>query len=164
AEVSISVADTFFVTCGLLYGPSAAAVAIAVDSLVLSLIRRRHGLERGLFNTLGATLSMFVAAKAFFALAGVKPLADSHAPITALIFPLLLLALLYFTLNTGIVAVAVALESRQSLLQVWKKHFLWLGTGYFASASIAFCVVLLVQQSSIVAALVVLPLLVIFHL
>src|SRR5581483_8313993 len=64
AEASISVADTFFLTCALLYGPAAATIAIATDSLVLSVIRRRHGLARGLFNTLGhPTLSMFVAAK-----------------------------------------------------------------------------------------------------
>ena len=56
AEASISVADTFFITCALLYGPAAAAAAIATDSLVLSLLRRRHGVERGLFNTLGPTL------------------------------------------------------------------------------------------------------------
>src|SRR5205807_2691716 len=29
ADVSISVADTFFITCALLYGPAAAAAAIA---------------------------------------------------------------------------------------------------------------------------------------
>ncbi|HXD75931.1 MAG TPA: HD domain-containing phosphohydrolase, partial [Vicinamibacterales bacterium] len=72
--------------------------------------------------------------------------------------------LLYFAFNCGLVAIAVALESRQSLLYVWRKHFLWLGIGYFASASVAFCLVLLIQQSSLVAAVMVLPLLVIFHL
>src|SRR5712672_2622744 len=109
AEASISVADTFFITCALLYGPAAAAAAIATDSLVLSLLRRRHGMVRGLFNTLGPTLAMFIAAKAFFALAGIGPLAASRAPITSLILPLIALAVLYFTLNCGIVAGAVAI-------------------------------------------------------
>src|SRR4051812_18892305 len=121
ADVSISVADTFFITCALLYGPAAAAAAIAADSLVLSLLRRRHGLERGLFNTLGATLAMFVASKTFFALAGIGPLASSHAPVTSLILPLMALAVLYFTLNCGIVAFAVAIESRTRVIEVWRK-------------------------------------------
>jgi putative nucleotidyltransferase with HDIG domain len=164
AEVSISVADTFFITCALLYGPAAAAAAIAADSLVLSLFRRRHGLTRGLFNTLQPTLAMFVAAKAFFALAGIGPLAASHAPVTSLILPLIALAVLYFALNCGSVAFAVALESRTSFVDVCRKHFLWLATGYFASASVAFCLVLVVQQSSLLAAVIVLPLLAIFHL
>src|SRR5438477_3336238 len=165
ADVSISVADVFFIACGLLYGPSAATVAIAVDSLIMSLLRRGHrSSQRVLFNTAAPALSMFAASKAFFAVAGVAPLALSRAPIATQIVPLLLLAFLYFALNCGLVALAVALESGQSLFQVWKKHFFWLGTGYFASASIAFCLVLLIQQSSLIAAVIVLPLLVIFHL
>ena len=103
-DASISVADTFFITCALLYGPAAAAVAIAVDSLVLSLLRRRHGLARALFNTLSLALSMFAAAHAFFAMAHIGPLAGSHAPITSLILPLMVLAILYFALNCGLVA------------------------------------------------------------
>jgi putative nucleotidyltransferase with HDIG domain len=164
AEASISVADTFFITSALLYGPAAGALTIAADSLVLSALRRRHGLSRGLFNTLGPTLSMFVAAKAFFALAGIEPLATSHASITSLIIPLGTLAVIYFSLNCGIVAGAVALESNATFVDVWRKHFLWLATGYFAATSLAFCLVLLIQQSSLLAAVIVLPLLAIFHL
>jgi putative nucleotidyltransferase with HDIG domain len=164
AEASISVADTFFITSALLYGPAAGAITIAADSLVLSALRRRHGITRGLFNTLGPTLSMFVAAKAFFALAHIEPLATSHASITSLILPLTVLAVVYFSLNCGIVAGAVALESKTKFLDIWRKHFLWLATGYFAAASLAFCLVLLIQQSSLLAAVIVLPLLAIFHL
>jgi putative nucleotidyltransferase with HDIG domain len=163
-EASISVADTFFITSALLYGPAAGALTIAADSLVLSALRRRHGVTRGLFNTLGPTLSMFVAAKVFFALAGIEPLASSHAPVTSLIVPLTALAVVYFSLNCGIVAGAVALESKAAFLEVWRKHFLWLAIGYFAAASLAFCLVLLIQQSSLLAAVIVLPLLGIFHL
>jgi len=163
-EASISVADTFFITSALLYGPAAGALTIAADSLVLSTLRRRHGVTRGLFNTLGPTLSMFVAAKVFFELAGIAPLASSHAPVTSLIVPLTALAVVYFSLNCGIVAGAVALESKAAFLEVWRKHFLWLAIGYFAAASLAFCLVLLIQQSSLLAAVIVLPLLGIFHL
>ncbi|HXD76080.1 MAG TPA: hypothetical protein VN628_20185, partial [Vicinamibacterales bacterium] len=152
AETSISVADVFFIACALLYGPATATVALAADSLIMSLLRRRHGALRVLFNSAAPALSMFVASKLCFAIAGVAPLADSHAPITALIAPVLVLALVYFTLNCGLVAIAVAFESSQSFVQVWRKHFLWLGIGYFASASVAFCLVLLIQQSSLVAA------------
>ena len=163
SEATISVADTFFIACALLFGPEAATTAVAIDSLVMSLLGRRHRSERVLFNIAAPALSMFVAAKTFFAVAGVRPLFESHAPVSSVALPLVLLAVVYFTLNSGLVAVAVALESRQRLGGVWRS-FLWLATGYFAAASVAFCLVLLIQQSILVAAVVVLPLLGIFHL
>ena len=163
AEASISVADTFFIACAILFGPAAATAAVATDSLVMSLLGRRHRSERVLFNIAAPSLSMFVAAKTFFAVSGVGPLFQSHAPVTGLVLPLVLLAVVYFTLNSGLVAGAVALESQQSLARVWRS-FLWLATGYFAAASVAFCLVLLIQQSIAVAAVIVLPLLAIFHL
>jgi putative nucleotidyltransferase with HDIG domain len=165
AQASISVADTFFITCAMLFGPGAATAAIATDSLLMSLLRlRQRSQERILFNTAAPALSMFFAAHAFFRLAGVAPLTQSSAPITGLTLPLLVLALLYFGINCGLVALAVALESGESIIAVWRKHFLWLAVGYLASASVAFCLVLLMQQSSLVAVAAVLPLIAIFHL
>src|SRR5580765_4927784 len=79
AVPSISVADVFFITCAGLYGPPTSTGSLAADSLVLSLLRRRHGALRVLFNTAAPPLSMFVASKIFFAVASVAPLADSHA-------------------------------------------------------------------------------------
>ena len=47
------------------------AEAIAVDSLVMSLLRRGHrSSQRVLFNIAAPALSMFAASKAFFAAAG----------------------------------------------------------------------------------------------
>jgi putative nucleotidyltransferase with HDIG domain len=165
AQASISVADTFFIACAVLFGPGAATAAIATDSLVMSLLRlRQRSQQRVLFNTAAPALSMFFAAHAFFRLAGVAPLLQSEAPITGLTLPLLVLALLYFGFNCGLVALAVAFESGQPMIDVWRKHFLWLAVGYLASASVAFCLVLLMQQSSFVAVAAVLPLLGVFHL
>ena len=163
AEASISVADTFFIACALLFGPAPATIAVATDSLVMSLLRRRHGFQRVLFNTAAPALAMFVAAETFFAAAGIGPLAQSQVPVTAVVLPLVLLAVVYFALNSGLVAVAVALESQQTLSRVWRS-FLWLATGYFGAASVAFCLVLLIQQSIFAAAIIVLPLLAVFHL
>jgi putative nucleotidyltransferase with HDIG domain len=165
AQASISVADTFFITCAVLFGPGAATAAIATDSLLMSLLRlRQRSQQRIVFNTVAPAISMFFAAHAFFRLAGVAPLTQSNASITGLTLPLLVLALLYFGFNCGLVAVAVALESGEPMVAVWRKHFLWLAIGYLASASVAFCLVLLMQQSSLVAVAAVLPLLGVFHL
>ena len=54
-NASISVADTFFITPALLFGPAPATLAIAADSLMLSW-RRGHAWRRLAFNTAAPAL------------------------------------------------------------------------------------------------------------
>ncbi len=162
-SASISVADTFFITTAVMFGPGPAAVAVACDSLIIS-CRRRDPWTRVAFNTAAPALSLWVAAQVCFALAGSPPLADAGAPVVTFIGPLLTLAVIYFLLNSGFTAVAVGLESRQSPWQLWRRHFQWLWIGYIGAASVAFCLMLLVQQASLAAVLMLLPLLAVFHL
>ena len=49
-------------------------------------------------------------------------------------------------------------------IAVWREHFLWLSVNYFAAASVSFCLVLLMYQANLLAAIVFLPLLVVLHL
>jgi putative nucleotidyltransferase with HDIG domain len=160
---SISVADTFFITSALLFGPGQATVAVAVDCMILSW-RKGHPWSRVAFNTVAPAVSMWVAGNVFFLLAGVPPLSQADAPTGRLIAPLLCLALVYFGLNSGLMAVAVGLEGRRSPLDIWRRHFLWLGVGYLASASVAFCLIVLIRQISFGAIAVVIPVLAVFHL
>jgi uncharacterized membrane protein YhaH (DUF805 family) len=60
--------------------------------------------------------------------------------------------------------VAIGLDTRQPPFRIWRQHFLWLSLSYLAAASVAFCLVVLVQQVSLIAAAMVLPLLIVFHL
>src|SRR5262249_17723997 len=76
----------------------------------------------------------------------------------------LALAAVYFALNSGLAALAIALDTRQSAWRVWHRHFRWLSVNYLGAASVAFCLVLLIQQASFLALLLVLPLFAIFHL
>src|SRR5207342_1903426 len=50
---------------------------------------------------------------------------------------LLVLAVLYFLLNSWLIAVAVALEQRGSTFNVWRRNFLWLSLNYLSGASVA---------------------------
>jgi diguanylate cyclase (GGDEF)-like protein len=43
----------------------------------------------------------------------------------------------YFVVNTGLVATAVALASRQRLLRLWQDDFLWNGPSYFIGTTVA---------------------------
>ena len=57
-EASISIADTFFISSALLFGPEAATVAIAADSCIFSW-RKKHGWSRIVFNAVAPAVSLW---------------------------------------------------------------------------------------------------------
>jgi putative nucleotidyltransferase with HDIG domain len=162
-EARISVADTFYIASAILFGPGPATVALAADCVLIGR-RCKDPWYRLAFNAVAPALSLWVGAQVFFLIARVPPLEQGHAAIGALILPVFALTAIYFLLNSGLTAVAVALEAAQSPFQIWRRHFQWLWVGYFGAASVSFCLILLIQQVSFAAALVVLPLLAVFHL
>jgi len=69
----------------------------------------------------------------------------------------------YFGLNSGLLAVAIALESNAAIATVWRR--LWpLSMNYIAAASAAFCFVIVIRSAGWMAALAVAPLVVVLHL
>jgi putative nucleotidyltransferase with HDIG domain len=155
--------DTFFITTALLFGPGPATLSVAAVILVFCL-RRRMPARRIAFNTATLAVSMWVGSHAFFLAAGIAPLSQSKPSLGALVFPLLAMTVVYFALNSGLTAIAVGLDTRQSPVQIWRRHFQSLFISYLAAASLSFCLVLLIQQSSMIAMVVAVPLLVVFHL
>src|SRR5581483_10067456 len=59
-SASISVADTFFITSAILFGPEPAALTIAIDSLVIC-VRRGDPWSRTAFNVAASGISLWVA-------------------------------------------------------------------------------------------------------
>jgi putative nucleotidyltransferase with HDIG domain len=161
-EAQISVSDTFYLTLALLFGPAPATVAIAVDSAIISW-RRNHAWSRLLFNVTGPPLSLWVAAHTCFFLVGLQPLATSDRSIGMLIVPVAGTALGWFLLNSGLAAVAMALEAGARPFDVWKRMSM-LGINYGAAASASFCMVILTRYAGLTAAAAVLPLVFVFHL
>jgi putative nucleotidyltransferase with HDIG domain len=162
-EASISIADTFFISSALLFGPEAATVALAADSCLLS-IRKKYSWSRVAFNAVAPAASLWVAARIFFRVAGVQPLSlATDTPIGPLLPALLCLTAVYFALNSGLMAVAVGLNARESPIAIWQTHFQWLSLSYFASASMALCLILVVRQVGLGAVAVVLPILAVLH-
>jgi putative nucleotidyltransferase with HDIG domain len=162
-DATIGIDDTFWIATALLFGPGPAAAAIVAHAIVFS-IRRKWPLRQTSFNAAALAISIWTAARVFFWLTGVAPLAISRAPIGHLVAPVLVLATVYFTLNSGLTAVVIGLHSGQPPIDIWKRHFRWHWVPCLGAASVAFCLVLLLQQGSLTAAAMVLPLLAVFHL
>ncbi len=167
---SFSISDTFTIAAALLFGPAAGAVTVAADALVMSMRLATGGRQpapvRVLFNVTVPAFTMWIAAQVFFTSAGVGPLADAPVTIRRVLAPLGLFALLYFVLNTGLVATAVALERRANVVSIWRDHFAPLWLTYFGGASLAgvFVLMAVAQVIDLSALMLVLPLVVALHL
>jgi PAS domain S-box-containing protein len=162
-EATISASDTFFIAGGLMFGPGPAMITLAVDGLLLSR-RKGHDWNHVIFNACAPALSLGIATSVFFAISRVPPLAANVTPIAPLLLPLLLLTVLYFALNSGLVSVAVGLEAGEPARHIWRQHFASLSLSYLAAASTALCLVLVIQQVGILAVPIILPVLAQFQL
>jgi len=159
---SFSISDAFTIAVALAFGPSAATLVVALDSLAISwrLARRALTGRRALFNATAPPFAMWLAAWLFFSLTGVSPLSEAPVVLTRLAVPAALFTVAYFLLNTGLIAYAIAVSSGERLLQIWREHFSGLWLSYFAGALVAVVLVLLVygETSSLLVILVLVPL------
>ena len=159
-----SISDTFFIASALLFGPAPATLAVALDSMLMSSAFRTWSTRRFMFNSGGPAIAFWVGAQAFFQLSGTVPLFGVNLPVDTLVFPIGCFALVYFALNSGFTAVAIALEKRTSPVAVWRSHFAMVSLNYFASGSVAFLLVLLTQYLNVIALVAVIPLLAVMNL
>src|SRR5687767_10632900 len=159
-----SISDTFFMTSALLFGPAPATLTIAIDSMLMSHAFKTFNVRRFLFNSSAPAIAFWAGAEVFFRLSGSAPLSGRVVAVDTLMWPVAAFATVYFALNSGLTAVAIALEKRQSAVAVWRSHFAVVSLNYFASASVAFLLILLTQYLSVVALLATVPLIAVIHL
>jgi diguanylate cyclase (GGDEF)-like protein/PAS domain S-box-containing protein len=118
----------------LLLGTNKAMLVAAVGALSQSTVRARHRnpLHRTLFNI--ATLIVAVQASgAAYRWAGGTP-----APVEAWphdLAPVIIAVVAYFVVNTGAIALAIALSTSQPAWRVWQQNFLCAGPSYFIGAA-----------------------------
>jgi putative nucleotidyltransferase with HDIG domain len=162
-DALLSVSEVFAFSCVLLFGPEMGALTVAVDGLLLS-YRARHSGAQTAFNFGNLTLSVWLSGKLFFLAAGIQPLFRAPSTSSEMILPLALLAGTYFTLNSGLTATVIALESKQSPFKVWRHHFMGLAPTYAAGASVALLLVVALRQVHFSVIALILPLLLISYL
>lgn len=104
----------------------AEGVLVAFASAVgASLYPHRHPFHRAAFTAANLGLAALASGAAMRAL-------GTGAPLPALLAG----TLIYYAVNTSMVAAAVALSESQRPLGVWRDHFLWTGPGYVAGGAV----------------------------
>jgi len=163
---TISVSETFVFTSILLFGTAAGTITVTLDALIISLWLRRKGLElhKVLFNTAAPALSIWLAAELFSLITGVTLPSERAVTVAALLPRLLLFALIYFLLNSWLMATAVSFEGSSRITEIWRKNFLWLCLSFLSGASVAVLLVSVSREISLNALALVVPLLVISYL
>jgi len=137
-SATISVSETFVFIAALVFGPSAAALTIAMDGLLISWWGGHRQPVKMLFNATQASLSIFVATHVFVWLAGVQLGTAAHVDLGRHLGPILVFTLTYFFLNSGINALVVSFASQRPLLNVWcQRHFGWVLLNYLGAASVS---------------------------
>jgi diguanylate cyclase (GGDEF)-like protein/putative nucleotidyltransferase with HDIG domain len=94
----------------------------------------KNPVYRTLFSMACLAITVQVAGWFFLWLGG-APGALGTMPQTAK--PLVGAATAYFVCNTLLVAVAIALSTRQSIVTIWNRNFLWSAPSYFVGAAVA---------------------------
>lgn len=163
----LSVSDTFVFASSLLFGPAAGTITALLDALIISLRLGHHAREpfRVIFNGSAVALSTYVAAHVFFTVAGVAPFSIAPTSLGQILFPLFLLTLTYFLLNSWLVTFALALEEGRSPYPIWRDNFRWLAVNYFGGGSVAGLLVTYSREIDLITTLgIIVPLLAISYL
>ena len=158
-----SVSEMFGFITVLLFGPESGAVILAIDGVIVSWRHRMSGAQT-LFNFGNLSLAVWTSGSLFFLTSGAAPLLNYTGPAEGLVLPLTLLAATYFLINTGLTAVAIGMQTGRPALHVWRAHFLWVGPGYAAGASVALLLVVALRQVHFSAIALLVPLVAVCYL
>ena len=136
----VSVADTFIFANIVLYGPAVGAITAILDGLLApnSSKSAKRKLHYKLFNVGVMALSAFAGGQAFSLMFGrVSPHVGPLPTLSNLFPPLIILATVYYLVNTGCVAAIVALEAKKNVYGIWRDRFCWIAINYYAASLIA---------------------------
>ncbi len=118
----------------LLIGPHETMVVAAASafSQCTFRIKERNPLHRTLFSMACLVVTVQAAGAVYLWLGGKPGVMDR-----SIARPLVGAATTYFLINTVAIATAIALSTRQSVMDVWNKNFLWSAPSYFVGAGAA---------------------------
>jgi putative nucleotidyltransferase with HDIG domain len=158
--ITFALSDTFTIMSALLVGPTAGALTAAVDGVVLTfrMGRECRNVKHALFNVACLATATWVAGEVFFSLAGSDPVREGPLGALRLLGSMVVFGGLHFALNSGLVATAVAVDCRGSIVEIWRKHFSSLWMSSFGGTFAAMLMLVLARESAIEVVILIAPL------
>src|SRR5688500_11066944 len=125
SNLSLAHAVNFWALLALGPAPSVCIAAVSATAQCTLRTLSANPLHRVLFSIASLTVTVWLAALPLDWARGADP-----TSLVSLLRGVAIIAPLYFVINTGLVAGAVALSTRQSITQVWQRNFLWSAPSY----------------------------------
>ena len=160
----ITVADTFVFLTLLLHGGAAAIVVSALEGVAATLIISKRP-RTILFN------SAILATSTFCTVAVLKWRFDSPLEIISrdsgrffnarFFTAICLMALVQYAANTTLIAIEKANKIKESVWNTWRTYYLWTSVTYFAGASAAGIIAILIKTYSFYAIIATVPIILI---
>ena len=117
-------------------------------------VKRPYPLYRTAFSLAGEALTMMATGAVYYRLGG--PLGPFD--VAAMPRPIVAAIVTYFVVNTGLIAAAIGLSTGRSVLDVWRRDFLWSGGSFFVAGSAGAIGAVLIERGAVwVAVLMVAP-------
>lgn len=158
----ISVSDTFILLSMLLFGGEAAILLAGADALISSLRTTKRKLYVA-FNTavfLISTSSTVWVLNYFFG--PVQNLVLENLS-SRYLMALTLMGSVQYVVNSGLVAIGVAIRANKPIWKMWRENFLWTSLTYFAGASAAGIIAKLSISLGLYAFIAILPIIAIIY-
>jgi len=162
---NLSVSETFIFTAVLLFGPAAGTLTVLVDALVVSFWTKntRRTAGRFLFNVTAPAISIRIAAEVFFAVSGLTPGSVGDAEIGRLPIPVLTLAVVYFLVNTALIAIAIRSNGGQIPFGQWRRNLPAVSINYLLGGSIAIFMVAFADGINLAVVGIIVPILLVSY-
>ncbi len=165
---AISASETLIFFAILRYGGPAATLIAALDGLLASrlLIGRSLSRYKVLFNVGLLSLSAYVAGIIYQQTPWLLNRFTHMAPDSSAhqVVPVIAMALAHYLANLGLMSVVTSLSEEKPFIKTWRHQYLWISASYFAAASTAVFIQILVKQVGLYALTLSAPILVVLYL
>jgi signal transduction histidine kinase/ActR/RegA family two-component response regulator len=156
----ITVADTFVFLTMLLYGGPAAVLVSALEGVGATLIISKRP-RTILFNSAILATSTFFTSVVLLRTLG-SPTKVIEGGFSANFFlTICVMALVQYVANTTLIAVEKSYKIKESTWHTWKTYYLWTSVTYFAGASAAGIIAILIHTYSFYAVVATVPIILI---
>jgi signal transduction histidine kinase/CheY-like chemotaxis protein len=156
----ITVADTFIFLTLLLYGGPAAILVSALEGVAATLIISKR-IRTVLFNSASLATSTFLTAVVLNWTVGPPVNIIARGFSEKFILAVCVMALVQYGANTSLIAVEKAQKIKEPIWTTWRTYYLWTSVTYFAGASAAGIIAILITTYGFYAVVATVPLVII---
>ena len=152
----ITVSDTFIFLTMMLYGGEA-AILLAVAEGLFSSLRVNKKVITTLFNAAAMGVATFLTVWTLNLFFGRIEELPRNGYSATFIVAICVMALAQYVFNSGLVGALASLKINEPLWHTWRRHYLWTSITYFAGASAAGIIAILINAVGFYAVIVTTP-------